>query len=135
MKNHHSVRIRNQSAQQNTSRKDGHSAGPKLLELMALRVAQIHQCLPSIQIHMEKLRSMGETERRLQHLETWATSELFDVQERAALAFCEKITLNPAQPLLDSLIQEMRHYFTKAAIVSLTLAIMAVNDWVFMGGP
>ncbi len=76
---------------------------------------------------------MGETERRLQHLETWGTSELFHVRERAALEYCEKITLNPAQPLLDSLIQKMRQYFTKAALVSLTLAIMAVNDWMYFG--
>jgi AhpD family alkylhydroperoxidase len=101
----------------------------KLLELVSLRVAQIHHCAESIQYHSRKLKAEGETPTRLAHLGDWEACDLFDRQERAALRLCEKITLDPAQPHPDFLIQEMRHYFTKAEILSLTLAIMAVNDW------
>lgn len=80
-------------------------------------------------MHQEELEGKGETKRRLTELETWVTSSLFDESERAALALCEKITVDSAHPIPEHLIQEARHYFTKGAIVSLTLAIIAVNDW------
>ncbi len=131
MKNYLSARTRNKSSPRKVSdEEDG--VDSNLLELVRLRVAQIHQCPVSIENHMEELRAKGETNNRLDQVATWGTSSLFDENERAALALCEKITVDPASPLLDCLIQEMRHYFTKAQIVSLTLAIIAVNDWNFL---
>jgi len=106
----------------------------RLLELVRLRVATIHCCAESIAHHAEILHSRGES-IQLDELETWKTSSLFDGPERAALALCEQIALDPAEPLPDFLIQEMRHHFTKEAIVSLTMAIMAANDWNFPHGP
>jgi len=126
MKNRLSTTIRNKIPIKTTE-----GIPSKLIELVRLRVAQIHQCPDSIAEHRERLKGFGETEGRLHELETWGPSILFDGQERAALALCETITRNPEQPLPDRLIQEMRRYFTKSAIVSLTLAILAVNDWSF----
>ena len=135
MKNRTTARIRTKPSPRQIFPGEAGSAGPRLLELIRLRVAQIHQCPISIALHLEDLQASGESQRRLDHLENWGASPLFDNGERAALALCEKITLDPARPLPDYLIREMRHYFTKEAIVSLTLTIIAVNDWNLLGCP
>jgi len=106
---------------------DGH-ADFKLLELVRLRVAQIHQNPISIQMHLDELRATGETEERLNQLESWITSSLFTENEGAALALCDKISCDSASPLPNVLIREMRQYFTRGAIVKLTLAIINAGD-------
>ncbi|MDD5261261.1 MAG: carboxymuconolactone decarboxylase family protein [Methylacidiphilales bacterium] len=128
MKNRLSVHRRNESSERKIPQEAEGNVAPKLLELLRLRVAQIRQCPISIITHQEELKARGETNKRLSQLETWATSDLFDSQERAALAFCEKITMDTATPQYEDLIQEMRNYFTKMQVVALTLAIIAVND-------
>ena len=129
MKNHHSLPIHNQVLREGTAPGNDGAVTPRLLELVSLRVSQIHQCQDSIHSHRETLRSMGETKEQLEELETWETSTHFSGGERAALTLCEKITLNPSEPLPDVLIRRMRNYFTKESIINLTLTIMAVNDW------
>lgn len=133
MKSRQSASVDKDSSDKEVSDDTYESVDPRLLELVRLRVAQMHHSLGPMEIHAEQLKSMGETEDQLEELETWATSSLFSDQDRAALALCEKITLNPAQPLSELVIQEMRHHFTKQAIISLTLTIMAVNDWNNLG--
>lgn len=129
MKNRLSDQVRNKSRGQKRPVNGNERLDPHLLDLVRLRVAQIHQCPVSIAMHSEELSAKGETKERLDQLETWGTSSAFDGKERAALALCEKITLDPAPVLPEYLIRETRHYFTKAAIVNLTIAIIAVNDW------
>ena len=86
MKNHRSVPALHQSSQREVFTDDADGADPKLLELMRLRVAQIHQCPVSIEMYMGELTAKGETKGRLRQLEAWKTSNLFDAGERAALA-------------------------------------------------
>ena len=101
----------------------------RLLELIRLRVAELHDCTDSMKRHREQLEKMGETTGRLLYLGTWESSDLFDSQEKAALAFCEKITNDPGSPLPLSLVEEMLHHFTKGETVTLTLAILSANEW------
>ncbi len=105
------------------------NASPQLLELVCLRVAEIHGSLDAVEKHREQLEKMGETDERLLCVCIWESSDLFDAQERAALAFCEKITVDPGDPLPQCLIEEMLHHFTESETVSLTLAILSVNEW------
>ena len=128
MKNHLLTCVPSESSRSTLCEENG-GADPKLLDLVRLRVAQLHQETSSIKEHLADLRDHGETSERLDQLATWGDSTLFDESERAALALCEKLTLDSAGPLNHCLIQEMRHHFTKGAIVSLTVAIVAVNDW------
>jgi alkylhydroperoxidase family enzyme len=101
-----------------------------VLELARARVAQIHQCPESLAHHTAVLKARGDG-ARLDELETWHTSTLFTDAQRAALALCERLTLDPAEPLPDSLLQEMHRYFTNDGIISVTMAIMAAIDWNF----
>jgi AhpD family alkylhydroperoxidase len=82
-----------------------------VLELVRLRVAQIHQCPESLACHRANLKARGDG-ARLDELETWQTSTLFTHAERAALALCEHITLASEEPFPESLFQEMHCYFT-----------------------
>jgi alkylhydroperoxidase family enzyme len=102
----------------------------EVLELVRARVAQIHQCTESLACHTTILKARGDG-ARLDELETWQTSTLFTDEERAALALCERITLNQAEPLPDSLLEDMHRYFTNNAIVGVTMAIVAAADWNF----
>jgi len=104
---------------------------PELLELLRLRVAQMNHCEAGLYCHTTILRAQGTDETRLEQLETWETSDAFDGQERAAFALCDQMLKKADDPLPGLLIQELRHYFTKEAIISLTLAVMAANDWNF----
>lgn len=44
---------------------------------------------------------------------------------------CEAITADPQKPLYPSLLLETRRYFNQGEMISLILAIMAVNDWIY----
>jgi AhpD family alkylhydroperoxidase len=101
-----------------------------VLELVRARVAQIHQCPESLACHTAILKARGDG-ARLDKLEAWQTSTLFTDAERAALALCERITLNQAESLPDSLLQEMHRYFTNEGIIGVTMAIVAAADWNF----
>jgi alkylhydroperoxidase family enzyme len=103
---------------------------PELLELVRARVAQIHQSLESFACHAATLKAQGDG-ARLDELETWQTSTLFTDAQRAALALCERITLDPADPFPDSLPQDMHRHFTNDGIISVTVAIVAAVDWNF----
>ncbi len=109
-------------------------ANPKILELVSLRVAQIHKCSASIEIHKENLKFLGETDRQIAELETWTTSKLFSGQDKVALNLCEEITLNREKSPSAASVQKMYQHFTKEAIISLTMAILAVNDWTYFDG-
>jgi alkylhydroperoxidase family enzyme len=101
-----------------------------VLELVRARVAQIHQCPESLAYHRAMLKARGDG-AQLDELETWKTSTLFTNPERAALALCEHITLDPEESFPESRLQEMRRYFTNEGIISVTMAIMAAVDWNF----
>lgn len=48
-----------------------------------------------------------------------------------ALAICEAITFTPTKALLASLLQKANGYFNREKMISLILAILAVNDWIY----
>jgi alkylhydroperoxidase family enzyme len=109
--------------------KSGCEADSKLLDLVRLRAAQIYQSIESIEFHTKQLRLKGDSTSRLKHLEQWENCNLFDGEERAALALCERISLDLREPTQDLWIRKMRHHLTKKQIVDLTVAITAVDDW------
>jgi len=107
----------------------------KMLELLRLRVAQIHHRAAAVKRLSAQFVKQGELTERLQQLPRWASSSLFNDEERAALALCEKITFDPIHPLPGYLLREVLPYFNPIAIINLTLAIVAVNDWHFLSNP
>jgi AhpD family alkylhydroperoxidase len=100
-----------------------------LIELLKIRASQINKCAFCLHMHTRDARKAGETEERIYLLDAWRESSLYSERERAALAWTEALTLLPEQGAPDEVYAEMKAQFSDAEIVSVTLAIGAINAW------
>src|SRR6478752_2775134 len=66
---------------------------PLLLELVKLRASQLNKCAYCLDMHSKDARARGESEQRLHLLAAWREAPCYDARERAALAWCEDLTL------------------------------------------
>ncbi|WP_025131937.1 carboxymuconolactone decarboxylase family protein [Pseudomonas sp. PH1b] len=107
----------------------GLSIDKPLLELVKIRVSQLNQCAFCSDMHAVEARRQGESERRLYALSVWRDSGFFTPRERAALAWCESVTLLPAAGVPDELYARAREQFSERELVDLTLAIATINCW------
>jgi alkylhydroperoxidase family enzyme len=62
-------------------------------------------------------------------LAVWREADCFGPEERAALAWCDAVTLLPDSGAPDELYDELSCHFTSQQVVALTLAIVAINGW------
>jgi AhpD family alkylhydroperoxidase len=102
---------------------------PRLLNLIKIRASQINGCAYCVELHAGEARERGETDERLNMVAGWREADCFGLTERAALAWCEAVTLLPDSGAPDELFDELSHHFTSEQIVALTLAIVAINGW------
>jgi AhpD family alkylhydroperoxidase len=72
---------------------DGAGLEPLLLELVKMRASQINGCAYCLDMHSKDARALGESEQRLHLLAAWREASCYDARERAALAWCEDLTL------------------------------------------
>jgi AhpD family alkylhydroperoxidase len=98
-----------------------------LLELVKLRASQINGCAHCIDMHAKALRALGENESRVYLLNAWRESPQYSARERAALAWTEALTLVANGHVPDELYGAARHEFGDQDLVSLTLAVVAIN--------
>ncbi len=102
-----------------------------LLDLIRLRVSQIHGCQLGESHYRAKLELAGEATNRLDELDTWPVSGVYTAKERMALALAELL----AQPspgestLLPRLLSHAREQLTRAELVRLVVAVEAIQDW------
>ncbi len=68
---------------------------PALLELVRLRIAQMHGRDPRALRRMSEARDAGFDESRVALLDAWWRSERFDARERACLRLAEQFVLDP----------------------------------------
>ena len=80
--------------------------------------------------HRQILRARGETEKRLSELDRWRQSFAFTDREKAALNLSQSISLHEPEELSTLILKAARRHFSTHQIVRLTLAIIAVNDWI-----
>jgi AhpD family alkylhydroperoxidase len=100
-----------------------------LLELVRLRASLLNGCAYCIDMHTKDARAAGETEQRLFALSAWRETPFFTARERAALEWTESVTEIGASHAPDDLYARVRANFTEAELVSLTMAIVAINGW------
>jgi AhpD family alkylhydroperoxidase len=100
-----------------------------LLELVKMRASQINGCAYCIDMYTKDARAAGETEQRLYLLDAWREAPLYTERERAALAWTEAVTLVTDGHVPDDAYEQASNNFTEDELVSLTLAIIAVNSW------
>jgi AhpD family alkylhydroperoxidase len=102
---------------------------PALLELVRMRASLINGCAYCIDMHTKDARGGGESEQRLYALAAWRETPFFTDRERAALAWTEELTLISQSHAPDSIYESVRQRFTEQELVSLTMAIIAINGW------
>jgi AhpD family alkylhydroperoxidase len=100
-----------------------------LLEIVKIRASQINRCAFCLHMHTRDARKTGVSEERIYLLDAWQESPLYTDRERAALAWTEALTLLPETGAPDEVYAEVAAQFSEAEIVSLTLAIRAINLW------
>ena len=105
------------------------SLEPRLLELVGLRASQLNGCGLCVQLHTSRAQALGEDEERLAKVGAWHDTAAFSVRERAALSWCEALTLLPANGAAEDAFEQVATSFDPQEIVALTLAVIAVNAW------
>ena len=100
-----------------------------LLELVKIRASQINKCAFCLHMHTRDARKAGVSEERIYLLEAWRESPLYTERERAALAWTEALTLLPETGAPDDVYAQVAAQLSEPEIVSLTLAIGAINLW------
>jgi AhpD family alkylhydroperoxidase len=103
-----------------------------LLDLVRLRIVQIHGCESCMETHTKELKARGETDLRLRLLKDWRISAVFNDHEEAALNLAEALTYQPIDSVPTEDFQAARLFFSEREMVCLTLAILAVNDWHYL---
>ena len=102
---------------------------PSLRELIKIRASQINGCAYCIDMHTRDARAAGETEQRLYGLSAWRETPFYSDRERAALEWTEAITLIADTHAPDDVFERVRQHFSEEEMVTLTLAIVAINGW------
>ena len=99
---------------------------PQLRSLITVRVSQINWCSFCVDINSATLLKRGSGIEKLEALENWQDSALFDEKERAALEYAEVITRSNLK-VDDELINKVKQYFNDDALVDLTALIAFQN--------
>ena len=108
---------------------EGSGLEVSLLDLVRIRASQINSCAFCIDMHTKDARASGESEERLYLIAAWREAPFYSERERAALAWTEAVTLVAEDHVPDAVYEEVRQQFSEAEIVSLTMAIVAINGW------
>lgn len=102
---------------------------PKLLELVKVRAHQINGCAYCLDMHAKDAIAIGEDPQRLHVLAAWREAPFYEPRERAALAWCESLTLLPETGAPDDTYDLAAAQFSPRELVALTTAIVAINGW------
>ena len=102
---------------------------PELLELVKLRASQLNGCAYCLDMHSKDARARGEDEQRLHVLAAWREAPFYSERERAALAWCEALTLLPQTGAPGEVYEQLRTQFDEKESVALTVAVVAINGW------
>ncbi len=102
---------------------------PRLLELVRLRASQLNGCGFCVDLHSAGARRLGEEERRIHLVSAWREASCFTAAERAALNWCEAVTLLAGRGVPEDAHAELADHFSDGEVVALTWAIAAINAW------
>ncbi|TAN14187.1 MAG: carboxymuconolactone decarboxylase family protein [Chitinophagaceae bacterium] len=108
---------------------DQSSIDPKLLELIKLRSSQINGCAYCLDMHSKDAIAIGENPQRIYVLDAWREAPFYSPEEKAALAWCEALTLISDTAAPDGVYDELHKYFNEKEIMELTFAIITINSW------
>jgi AhpD family alkylhydroperoxidase len=105
------------------------SLGPRLVELINLRVSQINGCGLCIDMHWRDLVKQELEPRHLNAVAGWREAPFFSAREKAALRWAEAMNAIPRSAPSDADFAELREHFSEEEIVQLGYAIAAIRGW------
>jgi AhpD family alkylhydroperoxidase len=100
-----------------------------LLELVKLRASQLNGCGYCVDMHTKDAEAIGVDAQRLHLVVVWREASVYSERERAALAWCEALTLLAQSGAPDDTYDQVAAHFSPEEVVALTLAIVAINGW------
>ena len=105
------------------------SIGPRLVELINLRVSQINGCGMCIDMHWRDLIKQGAEPRHLNAIAGWREAPFFSERERAALGWAEAVNALPHQDHTDAAFGALREQFNDTEIAEIGYAISVIKGW------
>jgi AhpD family alkylhydroperoxidase len=99
---------------------------PVLRSLVTVRVSQINGCRFCVDINSATVAQRAGSLAKVEALDAWRDSKLFDAKERAALEYAEAMT-DSTRRVTDSMVEGLRRLFDDDAIVELTGLIAFQN--------
>ena len=99
---------------------------PRLRSLLTVRVSQINWCEFCVDINSATLLKRGCSLDKIEKLQDWGSSSLFDEREKVALKYAEAMTLSD-QKVTEDLIRKVKEHFDGDALVDLTALIAFQN--------
>ena len=100
-----------------------------MLELVKIRASQLNGCGYCLDMHTKDATAIGVEEQRLHLVAAWREAPCFSPRERAALAWCESLTMLSDSDVPDELFELLDDQFSPEEIVALTLAVVTINGW------
>lgn len=91
----------------------------KIRELLILRGAQISETDYEWAHHVPMALAAGVTQKQIDTLASWQTSDLFTTQERAVIRLADEVTRGPAASA--ACIEALKQSFSDAEVVELVL--------------
>jgi len=102
---------------------------PIIKELVRIRVSQINGCAYCLDMHTKDARALGETEQRINLVAAWHEASVYSPREKAALGWCETLTLISQNKPSEKAHEELERFFDIEEIMALTVTIVAINSW------
>lgn len=104
------------------------SLDPRLAQLLRLRVAQLDPCSYCLILHSQVADRIGIPPVVVAHLAGWRESAMFSLAEKAALAYCEGLTLYD-HAKFPELHDGLRTHFEEKEIAEIAAVVINMNVW------
>jgi len=105
------------------------SLGPRLVELVNLRVSQMNGCGFCMDMHWRDLIAQQADPRHLNALAGWREAPFFSERERAALHWAELVNAIPVKDPDDAAFGALQAQFSNDEIAQLGYAIAVIRGW------
>ena len=99
---------------------------PELRSLVTVRVSQINWCEFCVDINSAALAKRSGSFEKVNKLEQWNDSNLFDEKEKVVLEYTEAVTYTDRQ-VTDELVNRLKGFFDDDGVVELTGLIAFQN--------
>lgn len=99
---------------------------PALRSLVTVRVSQINWCQFCVDINAATLARRSGSLKKVENLEQWRESDLFDEKEKIVLEYTEAVTRSDQQ-VTDELMDRLKKFLDEDGVVELTALIAFQN--------